>query len=338
MIDTTKLNEWSWPSDVSFSSQYPRNFNETIQAPVAATGTTGATATGGNTTTTNASSWEDIMGKWADTDWSKVKWPEINPTLQDYGYDPNTASPQYAPQWQTASDTLTGIATGQYMPAAPEAWTQTQDYLNQLIQNYGMPTSYAPAYQAAKKQTTYDIEDAIKQATEQAGLSGMRWSTPLGRTAQDISARAMAGLGSTWTTQELGAQESAMNRALQGVQALSGLGGQQAQFAQLPYQNALAATAQLTPLGQSYTDQYMNLAKTLLGAGTTMQAGQQDTANQFYQQFLRNTPEASSWMQQMLSLLGGSQGNAVPQQYQQSSSSSMLGILGSILPFLGMLL
>jgi hypothetical protein len=88
----------------------------------------------------------------------------------------------YPSQWQTANDTLTGIA-----------------------QN-----GYGNWYDQAKQSAQFDITDAIRQAVETAGMGGQRWSSSLGRTGQDIAARTMAGLGQQGVQNQMGAANSLM--------------------------------------------------------------------------------------------------------------------------------
>ena len=124
----------------------------------------------------------------------------------------------YPSQWQTASDTLTGIA-----------------------QN-GNPVNYGGWYNQAKQTAQYDITDAIRQAVEQAGMGGMRWSSALGRTGQDIAGRTMADLAKQWTGMELGAQQ-------QGIQ------------------NQLGAAGQLGTLGQQYAYLPMDVSNNMMNQG-----------------------------------------------------------------------
>jgi hypothetical protein len=113
----------------------------------------------------------------------------------------------YPSQWQTANDTLTGIA-----------------------QN-GNPVNYGNWYNQAKTTAQFDITDAIRQAVETAGMGGQRWSSSLGRTGQDIAGRTMAGLGRDWTQMELGAQQQGVQNQMGAANSLMGLGNM---YSQLP--------------------------------------------------------------------------------------------------------
>ncbi len=255
-----------------------------------------------------------------------------NPTYQypnDYSflsdYSTGTAMPW---QWDQAGDVLSQFAYGQNATPDPEAWTQTQSDLSQLIGAKGMPTSYAPAYQQAKAVAQTDIEDAIKQAAEQAGLGGMRWSTPLGRSAQDIAGRTMAKVGTDWTTQELGAQEAGMGRAMQALQQMQNLGSSQAQLWEAPKERAMQAASGLTNLGSVYGQYPLDVAKQGWDMGQGLQAQDTSGLSKAYQDFLRMSPESNPYLSGAMSFATAS---GQPQQYQQGTGTSILSLLGTAL-------
>jgi len=263
--------------------------------------------------------------------------PGGNPTYTyptDYSFlGGQTGATEYPSQWNQASDILSQFAQGQNATPDPAAWTQTLSDLSQLIGAKGMPTSYAPAYQQAKAVAQTDIEDAIKQAAEQAGLGGMRWSTPLGRTAQDIAGRTMAKVGTDWTTQELGAQEAGMGRAMQALQQMGGLGTSQAQLWEAPKERAMQAASGLTNLGSLYGQYPLDVANQAWGMGQALQAQDASGLSKAYQDFLRMSPESNPYLSGAMQL-GTGQGMA--QQYQQGGGTQFLSSLMSILPFLFM--
>jgi len=210
------------------------------------------------------------------------------PTGGTMGYmPPLPATPQtnipWPEQWGTATKTLTGMA------------------------ETGMPTTYAPWYQQARQVATQDISDAIRQAAEQAGLGGMRWSTPLGRTAQDIAGRTMGRVGTEWLGKEIGALEQARQRQL-------------------------AATGQLAPLGQAVGQYPMDIAQRAMQMGQAMTGQRQAAISPLYQEFMRQIPEASPWLQLAL---GATQMpfTQAPQMYQPSLYSQMLGAGAAVAPF-----
>lgn len=209
---------------------------------------------------------------------------------------------QYPYEWGTASDVLQNMAQHGYATEQPEAWKWTESDLNQIIGKLGMPTSYAPAYQAAKGVAQTDISDAIKEASEQAGLTGLRWSTPLGRSAQDIAGRRMAELGSTWTTQELGAQETAMSRMMDALQQRQTLGGAQAGLTEAAKGRALTAAGELPGLGSLYAQLPQQLANTAAGLGGTMRDISQSDLTAQQQESLRLMAENNPWLSMALGM------------------------------------
>ena len=181
----------------------------------------------------------------------------------------------------------------------------------------GRPTTYGDWYQNMKGVVETDIMDAIKEASEQAGLTGTRWSTPLGRTAQDIAGRRMSELGTQWAGMEAGAQENAMNRAL-------------------------SAMGQLPGIAQMRQEMPMNYATGLYNMGGGMEQSYQDMLAPLYQEYMRTLPENSPWMNYAMQLssispTGGGGSTMYPQMYQPSGLSQIFGGLASILPFLGAL-
>jgi len=197
----------------------------------------------------------------------------------------------------------------------------------------GMPTSYAPAYQAAKGVVQTDVLDAIKQAAEQAGLAGTRWSSTLGRSAQDIAGRRMAELGAGWTAQELGAQEAARGRQLSALQPMYQFGAGGAGLAESAKDRGMQAAGMLPQLGQMYANLPMDWSQRMMGMGGMLQGQYQDALNKSYQDFLRTSPEMSPWLQAAMGYFG-TPSQMAPQQYQPSFLSNLMGMGSSVLPFL----
>jgi len=189
----------------------------------------------------------------------------------------------------------------------PWAWEQASGVLGPMSET-GMPADWDPWYQQAKQVAQTDIQDQISQAAEQAGLSGLRWSTPLGRSAQDIAGRRMAELGQEWTSQQLGALENARGRQLQ-------------------------STGQLAGLGQNYADYENMLAQGAYQTGQGLMGAEQGIYDKQMQEFMRLAAENNPWLS-MLFQLGTGQG--VAQQYQPSVITQMLGGAGAIAPLAGL--
>ncbi len=230
--------------------------------------------------------------------------------------------------WDTATNVATNFANG--MPTAnPTAWNTAQQGATQMSKT-GDPTNYEPWYQQAKGVPTTDIADAIKQAAEQAGLKGNRWSSTLGRTAQDIAGRTMANVGTQWTQQQMTADEAAKQRQMDAYSQLFNIGQGQTGLTEAAKNRALEATGQLGTLGQMNTDYLTKLAQQAYDMGTGMQNISQQDLQNIYQDWQRLIPENSPWNQQILSLLGV-QSPTTASTYGSSLGTSLLSILGSVL-------
>lgn len=241
----------------------------------------------------------------------------------------------YPPEWMSSSDVLTQQAYG--MPTdIPTPW-KTAEGLGNIMTETGRPVSQDPWYQQAKGIAQTDIEDAIKQAAEQAGMGGMRWSTPMGRSAQDIAGRTMARTGLEWTGREMDAMEQARQRQLQGAGLLGNLGQGYAGLSEAAKQRGLTAAQALGPLGQRFFQAPMDWTQQMMGMGGVMQAQQQADLGRQYQEFMRQTPEASPWLGQGMAF-SSLNPQQVQQQYTPGGTSQALGALGSMLPLLGLLL
>ena len=184
----------------------------------------------------------------------------------------NTGFTNYPSQWQTANDTYSSIANAN-------------------------PNSWGDWYNKAKQTTQYDITDAIRQAVETAGMGGMRWSDSLGRTGQDIAARAMSGLGAQYAQNEMG-------------------GYQQNQ------QNRLGAAQGLQGLGQQYSQLPMDVSNNMMNQGLAMQGAYNQQYAPLYDMWNQLQSYNSPWLQNYMQMAQGSQ----PQQYNQSFLSQLLGL------------
>ncbi len=278
------------------------------------------------------------IGGGGDTaDWTNFFNQLMNPDYQSYfsgygtEYDPNS---MYTP-WQTqqASDVFSQFAGG-VQATSPQEWDWASATGQQMAET-GLPTSQSDWYTQAKGVAQTDIRDAIQQAAEAAGLSGMRWSTPLGRSAQDIAGRRMETFGLESTSRELAAQEAGRGRQTQAIPLLQQLGAGRTGLEENDMMRALTAAGQLGGIGQNQFGNQLGLAGQAQGLGGTMQGLDQNTINQIYQQWSKTTPENNPWLQ---AALGLSSTTGMPQQYQQSGGSQFLGSLIQMLPMLLMLL
>ncbi len=276
-----------------------------------------------------------IGGGGSTEDWTSFFNQMMNPDYQSYfsnygtEYDPNS---MYTP-WQTQ---MAGDVFGEYAQGltaeAPEEWDWASGIGQQMAES-GLPTSQSDWYTQAKGVAQTDIRDAIQQAAEAAGLSGMRWSTPLGRSAQDIAGRRMETFGLESTSRELAAQEAARGRQMQAIPLLQQLGAGRTGLEENAMTRALTAAGQLGGIGQNQFANQLGLAGQAQGLGTTMQGLDQNTINQIYQQWSKTTPENNPWLQ---AALGLSTTSGMPQQYQQSSGSQWMSGIFSLLSMLGM--
>ena len=214
--------------------------------------------------------------------------------------------------WTQTQGTVPSYGAGQFdfsQIPMPEQWNQAGDFFDYMLQS-GMPTSSSDWYTRAKEEAAFDVDAAIKQAAEQAGMGGMRYSSPMGAAAQRIGAESAAGLGTQFAGQQMGAMEAARARQMQAGQGLQGMG--------------------------QYMTQYpMQLAGQSAGLGQQMYGMDQNAINQIYQQFSRMTPEQNPWLQ---AALGMGSVSGQPQTYQQGGMSQFMSGIGSLLPFLLMFL
>lgn len=246
---------------------------------------------------------------------------------------PQTATPQTG--FQLPSPWIQGMAgTQQAMQTGlptqmPDIWGQLGGLATQMATT-GAPTSQDPWYQQAKQVAGRDIESSIGQAAEQAGLTGMRWSTPLARQAQEIAARRMGEVGLEWTGRELGALEAARARQLQAMPLMQQVGAGQVGLSEAARQRQFGALPLQLQYGQAAGQYPMDVAQRAMQMGGTLQQQQMMAMAPLYQEFLRQTPEQSPWLQMAM---GATQMpfTQQAQQYQPSFISQLLGI-GSMIP------
>ena len=256
---------------------------------------------------------------------------EVPPGTGGYdmsGYTGETGAFPYPQEWDTASNALTGFTQGT-PTATPDIWNQGASIASQMGQT-GMPTDTSPAYLAAQQVVQQDTVDAIQQAAEQAGLTGLRWSTPMGRSAQDIAGRNMAQLGAAWTQQEMGAQEAARNRQLQGTSQMYDFGAGTAGLQESASNRALQASGMLPGLGQMYLNAPQDWAQQMYGMGSGMQQQGQSALNNYMNEFLRLAPENSPWLQQIMQYANPSMGMGGAQQYQPSTGGGIMDMVGAV--------
>jgi hypothetical protein len=159
-------------------------------------------------------------------------------------------STQMPEDWNTASNVLSSFANTGNAVDIPEQWAQTTANANEMWNTGGMATDTSDAYLKAKAVADRNREDDIKQAMEQSGLRGNRWSSSALRTAADIGGKYSNELASTYAQQTLAAQEAARQRMLEANNQLYGAGTGYAGLDTDARNRALQATSQLTGLGK----------------------------------------------------------------------------------------
>jgi hypothetical protein len=219
----------------------------------------------------------------------------------------------------------------------PSQWAGTENIYNYLASNTPWQTDLAsqtaantaqtgdivsanPWYQQAVQQGWYQTQDDIKNAAEQAGLGGTRWSTPLGRTAQDIAGRRGADLATQYMALQGQYATDAANRKLTASSQLQGIGNDVTSNLQNVAQG-------LQSLGGDYFNAPINLANSSYAMGQQNQQTTQSALDKYYQEFLRTAAENNPYLAMIYQMATG-QGTA--QQYTSGTWSQLLNILGSL--------
>ena len=73
----------------------------------------------------------------------------------------------------------------------PSQWGEASDFWSKMLET-GMPTDVEPWWKAQKEAAGVEIGRAGREAAEQFGLGGMRYSTPLGQQLGRIGAETTA--------------------------------------------------------------------------------------------------------------------------------------------------
>ena len=189
----------------------------------------------------------------------------------------------------------------------PSQWGEASDFWSKMLET-GMPTDISPWWKSQQQAAGQQIERSGKEAAEQFGLGGMRYSTPLGQQLGRIGAETTASIMPRYWELGMGAQEAARGRQMGAAQNLWGAGGD---YARLP----------------------MEVGERMLGMGGEYQRQQMQSMYPMMQEFQRMTPEQSPWLQMGQQFPYGQFGQ-MPQMYQQSPFSQMLGAGASMAPWL----
>ncbi|MFA5380216.1 MAG: hypothetical protein WC455_30925 [Dehalococcoidia bacterium] len=234
---------------------------------------------------------------------------------------------QQPAQWQTASDVLNSFAQTGNPVDIPNQWGAASQGAFDMLRNQGQATDTSEAYRTAKQVSDYDTQEAIKQAMEQSGLTGNRWSSGSQRTAADIGGKYASQLGAQYAQQSMSAQEAARARQQEATNQLYNYGTGYAGLDTDARNRALTATGQLGSLGQAMTQYPMELAKLAFNQGTTLQGQDQASYDKLFQEFMRGTAENNPWLSAAMQL---GTGQGMQQQYQQGFGSQLMSMLGSL--------
>lgn len=194
--------------------------------------------------------------------------------------------------------TQTGGGGGQpFQFPFPEQWGTASNVLNQFAQT-GMPTDVSGMSSALWDVYSREAQDLAKQLTEQAGVGGRRFGTPLQRNITEQTMRAGERVHAGALPFQFQAEESARGRQMGTVPGLQSL-------------------------GRDYLFAPADISGRMFGMGQQMQQARQQELSNIYNEFLRTTPEASPWLQYAQGAFGGQ----VPygaQMYQPGMSSQLM--------------
>jgi len=366
MIDMSKVGDW----DLGEKKRFVKG--SAAQATGLSTPSLGAVAgsTTGGTSSPSASTGSGALNYINPADISGSQLTGTTAATESTGYGLNNSGFLFPDEWSQVGDYWSkilgggdnkldgGLVGGGVVPnqggtgyggggkiQTPSSWTTGMEALTPMAQT-GQPVSSDEWWSATQGVTNREIEDAIKNAAEQAGLGGMRWSTPLGYTAQDISGKYMGEATQQWADREMAAQEAAKQRQLEATNQLYQYGQGQYQMdkdALARRQAAANAAASAARYAEAQrTAQMNNAASALMGLGgqkaglgldvtnamynmgTGMQSSQQNAINSSY-----NNPYMTYANQYLASQPSGQQ-----QTYQPSTASNVLGAVTSAAPWI----
>lgn len=221
--------------------------------------------------------------------------------------------------WGKAADLYGYAATPQ---AAPTAWGTAENAYNNMV-GTGNPTDVTGWWNAQQPKFQTQMGDISKQMAEQAGLGGMRWSSPLATGIAEQGRRGLENLTADFAGRQITADEAAKQRMMESMSGLTGLGQGQANLGLANTANMFTGAGGLANIGQLQFNAPMQAAQALQNSGNNMWNQQNAMMNQMY-----NPP----WMQGALQASGQS-AYGTPQTYQPSFGENMLGVAGQLLPY-----
>ncbi len=261
---------------------------------------------------------------------------------------------QYPSQWDTASDWLTNFlkqgneglpSVGYNAVAAPGIWGDVEARLKAMMGS-GEAVDTSGIYDTQKAVGLRNLEETAQDMAEKFDVGGMRFSTPLQAGITRESERLSENLAAQQAQAQISAQENAMARVMSSMGLGTGLGSAQGGFGlsnagnemqagmfnagnqMSNIGNQLGAVGQLTNLGSNYAQLPLTVANSMAGLGSSYQDQQQASLN---------SEQNNPWMQLALQLSGQSP-YGIPQTYQPSTLTNLLGGLSGALPYLQQLL
>lgn len=328
----TQMTQQEW---TKLGKQYGLKNNARVASPYEVEGWSkwsGGSSPGGGAGGGGGDYWSQLLallGGDYDTLSGNAKYPKLPDEDNTQAWD---AFLKYPTQWETASDVMSAFAKHGYPTQNPEAWKKAEDVATSFADT-GLPVDQDPMYRKSFAVAQRDIMDAINQANEQAGLTGTRWSTPLGRTAQDIAGRRMETLGAENMRNVMGAQEAGRGRQMTATNQLMDIGSNIAGLSEAAKARGLGAAGGLAGLGQQYVNYPMQLAQQAYGMGTAETAQQQAQIDKILQEYQRLMPENSPWLKFLQSSLGlgaSSVGDFMNTGGSNNFMNVLIGLLGGI--------
>jgi hypothetical protein len=229
--------------------------------------------------------------------------------------------------------------------AAPGIWGDVESRLKDMMGS-GEAVDTSGIYDANKAVGLRDLEETSKNMAEKFDVGGLRFSTPLQAGITRESERMSENLASQQAQAQIAAQENAMSRVMSSLGLGTNLGSAQGGFGlsnagnemqagmfnagnqMSNIGNQLGATSQLSNLGGQYAQLPLTVAQSMDQLGQSAMGQQQSELSG-----MQNNP----WLQYAMQYSGQSP-YGIPQTYQPSTLSNLLGGIGGSIPYLQQLL
>lgn len=255
-----------------------------------------------------------------------------NPFLS--GADPTGGMPQagqpwtggdyqfpFPEQWGQASDIFSQFGAGVRAPT-PGAWSFGQDILQKMAQS-GMPVDVSGIQQAWTPVAQTMMEDLTKQAAEEAGVGGIRWSTPLQHKIGEFGQRIGENIGLEAMRAQIAAEEAARARMLGATGQLYQYGAGEAGLETDMLNRMMQSAMGLQNIGMDYLMAPSQIAGQMMGMSGQMQGLQNQALQGYY---------TNPFMQYALAMRGQN-----PPQYMEQGPggfSQFMNILGGVSPYI----